>query len=98
MLDPTAEEASIVASEGTGILSIACLPALGTVTNLDLSNSTGYPPELVKAVRLKRRDVKLIRAQAFDQLRDACTQIHGVASAAILDAAKAAAAGAVNGT
>lgn len=98
MLDPTAEEAALVASECTGILSIACLPALGTVTNLDLSHSIGHPPELVQAVRWARSSLALTAVRAFDQLREACTQIHGVASAAILEAAKTAATGAVNGT
>ena len=68
LLDPTSHE-SLLAS---GLISLACLPSLGTITNICLQGVL---------------DASILDL-TFDALKEACVRVHAVAIQALLEAAR----------
>jgi exosome complex component MTR3 len=86
LLDPTRAEAK----QATAFVTLACIPALGTITNVGMSGvvPVGNFEEVRRGspsfMRAKRRsDFVCMCFQALSQCVEVCGQIHGVAKNAL---------------
>lgn len=93
-LDPTAEESS----HASGSLVMTCMPALGTVTNVQQAGvmttaTAGKVCICISAFITEFRGLKGVRSdQCLGLCLEQCTDIHGVMAQALLEGARAKAA------
>lgn len=88
LVDPTSDETRH--PQTSGLLSISCLPAMGTVTNIAFQGD--LPPQLLQGVRAPRLSlvtvsqlIFLLMVQGLDLLRSKCEAIHAVAVKALTE-------------
>jgi exosome complex component MTR3 len=81
-LDPTAEEAAV----SRGSLTLACMPALGTITSIWQTGqmSTDEAIQVCKVLPALSRHM-LIYLECMEECQARCTDIHVVVAKALLD-------------